>query len=214
MKNPFPFIFFIILLVAISSCNQSDPEMRKNYKVYNRSISRGTEAGSVHLNDKISDGLAWINGRKFKYGTIEFDAKGKDDYLASFVGIAFHGVNDTTYEVIYFRPFNFQASDPERKNHAVQYIALPKFDWPVLRSDHPGMYEQPISPAPKPNNWFHVRIIVESENIRVYVNGNSSPALSVTPLVHTEGELIGYWVGGTSAGDWKNFKIVPATASL
>ena len=211
MKTLISFFSFVLLLASTFGCNQSDPEMLKNYRVNNRSISRGTEPGSVHLNDRISGGLAWIRGQKFKYGTIEFDVKGKDDYSASFVGIAFHGVNDSTYEVIYFRPFNFRAPTPERKSHAVQYLALPKFDWPALRADHPGVYEQPISPAPDPNKWFHVRIKVENKNISVYVNGNASPALSVTPLADTAGELIGYWVGATSAGDWKNFKIVSSS---
>lgn len=206
----FCFIFAVITLVALNSCDQSDPEMLKNYKVYNCSISRGKDKGSVHLNEKRSGGLAWIKGKKFKYGTIEFDTKGKDDYQASFVGIAFHGVNDTAYEVIYFRPFNFRTADPDRKAHAVQYVVVPNFGWDKLRAEHPGEYEQPVSPAPDPNSWFHVRITVESKTISVYVNGKSSPALTVTPLVHTEGELIGYWVGSTSAGDWKNFKMTSA----
>jgi len=207
MKRRFYFPFVFMVLTIFNSCGHNDPEMLKNYKVYNRFISHGTDPGSIHLDKRISDGLAWINGMKFKSGTIEFDAKGKDDYSASFVGIAFHGVNDSTYEVIYFRPFNFRAPTPERRAHAVQYVALPKFDWSVLREDYPAKYEQPISPVPDPNSWFHVRITVASKNINVYVNGNAKPALCVTPLVDTEGELIGYWVGATSEGDWKNLKI-------
>jgi hypothetical protein len=210
MKKQFCSLFAIVLLAALNSCDQSDPAMLKNYKVSNRSITPGKDTGSVHLDKAGGAGFAWINGKKFKYGTIEFDAKGKDENLASFVGIAFHGVDDANYELVYFRPFNFRAIDPGRKDHSVQYVAIPKFDWPELRKDHPGEYEQAILPEPDPNAWFHVRIIVERKNISVYVNGASSPALSVTPLVQTNGELIGYWVGGESAGDWKNFKIIPA----
>jgi len=200
----------MMLLVALNSCDQNDPEMLKYYKVYNRSISHGKDAGSIHLNGHGGGGIAWMIGKKFKYGTIEFDAKGKDEYQSSFVGIAFHGLNDTTYEVVYFRPFNFQAPTSERKDHAVQYIAPPKFDWDVLREEHPGEYEQPVSPAPDPNSWFHVRITVASKNIIVYVNGAQKPSLSIEPLVHTQAEMIGYWVGSTSEGDWKNLKITPA----
>lgn len=208
MKKHVYFFFNIMFLAALSGCSRSDPEMLKYYKVYNRSITRGSDIGSVHLNDRISGGLAWIKGKKFTYGTIEFDVKGKDKFSASFVGIAFHGVDDTTYEVVYFRPFNFRVPAPERKEHAVQYIALPEFDWSVLRADHPGVYEQPVSPAPDPNSWFHVRIKVASKNISVYVNGAQSPSLCIEPLVHTQGEMIGYWVGATSAGDWKNLEII------
>jgi len=208
MKKQFSFILLMLLLAALSSCDQSDPELLKNYKVYNRSISRGNDTGSVHLNKGGGGGIAWMIGKKFKYGTIEFDAKGKNDYQASFVGIAFHGINDTTFESVYFRPFNFQTADPSRKAHSVQYVALPHFDWSTLREKHPGEYEQPISPAPDPNSWFHVRITVASKNISVYVNGAQTASLSVEPLMQTDGDWIGYLVGNGSAGDWKNFKII------
>lgn len=210
MKNQFCFIF-MLLFTTLISCDQNDPEMLKHYKVYNRLINRGKEAGSIHLNNSGGGGMAWIKGKEFTYGTIEFDAKGKDEFQTSFVGIAFHGVNDTTYECVYLRPFNFRvAGDPDRRSHAVQYVAIPHFDWHVLREQHPGEYEHPISPAPDPNSWVHVRITVESKSISVYINGAKGPSLTVEPLVHTQGKMIGYWVGNSSDGDWRNFKIVPA----
>ncbi|WP_426671584.1 hypothetical protein ACPPVU_10135 [Mucilaginibacter sp. McL0603] len=205
-------VLTLLLLIAIlNGFGQTNPagEMQKNYTLYNRSMSPGEESGSVHLDARTGEGIAWIKDKKFKQGTIEFDVKGKDAFMASFVGIAFHGVNEAIYEAVYFRPFNFQSTDLTRVMHGVQYIASPKFDWPVLRSTFPGKYEQPISPAPDPNSWLHVRITVESKNIKVYVNDGTSPVLNVEPLVETKGDMIGYWVGGDSAGDWKNFKITP-----
>ncbi|HVW14436.1 MAG TPA: hypothetical protein VHB54_11450 [Mucilaginibacter sp.] len=181
-------------------------DMNDQLRVVNRSLS-GREGGSVHLDEVGGDGLAWLNGKSFTTGTIEFDIKGKDKMQGSFVGFAFHGVNDSTYEAIYFRPFNFRSADPVRKGHAIQYVASPKYDWSVLREKFPSKYEQAVSPAPDPNGWFHVRIVVESEKISVYVNGNSNPALVVAPLVKTGGKTLGYWVGNTSGGDWKNLKI-------
>ncbi|MGZ4001497.1 MAG: family 16 glycoside hydrolase [Mucilaginibacter sp.] len=180
-------------------------DLQKQYTVVNRSIS--TDAGSIHLNEVDGDGKAWINGKSFTNGTIEFDIKGKDKMQGSFVGFAFHGLNDSTYEAIYFRPFNFRSTDPVRKGHAVQYIASPKYDWPTLRNQFPNKYEQPISPAPDPEQWFHVRITVENEKISVYVNNSNQPSLTVVPLVKTGGKMIGYWVGNTSGGDWKNLKL-------
>jgi len=41
------------------------------------------------------------------------------------VGIAFHGSDNKTLDAIYFRPFNFQSTDPVRKIHAVQYVSHP-----------------------------------------------------------------------------------------
>ncbi len=198
----------IMLFIALNCFGQSADDLQKQYTVVNRTISAGSDAGSVHLNDAQSVGIAWVNHKKFNYGTIEVDIRGKDVLQASFVGIALHGLNDSTYEVIYFRPFNFRADDPLRKSHAVQYMALPNYDWQKLRQEYPGKYEQPISPAPDPNVWLHARITVDNKNIKVYVNGNATPSLVVEPLAHTGGEMIGLWAGGTD-GDWKNLKIIP-----
>lgn len=107
-----------------------------------------------------------------------------------------------------FRPFNFCASDPDRKSQAVQYIANPGYDWPKLPAEFPNKYEQPISPAPDPNHWFHVKITVSGELINVYVNRGKQPVLKVKSLAHTRGKMIGYWVGNSSGGDWKNLKII------
>ena len=211
--NTRSFIVTASLLLIISNCSGQQKtdgeELQKKYKVVNRTISPGTLAGSVHLNEAEGPGIAWIRGEEFSYGEIEFDVKGKDAFQQSFVGFAFHGLNDTTYEAIYFRPFNFQSADPARKVHAVQYIADPLYDWPKLRADFPNKYEQPVSPSPDPNDWFHVRLTVEAKKISVYVNGNSKPALVVEPLVPLRGKQTGYWVGNGSGGDWKNLRLTP-----
>jgi hypothetical protein len=209
MKTLFCF-FSVIISLTISSCSgQSHDALQKKYTVVNRTISVGTAAGSVHLSDAEGEGLAWLNNEKFTYGTIEVDIKGKDKLQGSFVGIAFHGMNNSIYEIIYFRPFNFRSDDPLRKTHAVQYVASPDYGWEKLRQEFPGKYEQPISPAPDPNAWFHARITVDSKNIKVYVNGHATSSLVVEPLVHTNGTMIGLWTD--TDGDWKNLKITPAT---
>jgi hypothetical protein len=202
----------LILLPALESFSQQNgkpQDLQKKYQVFNRVISSGTVSG-VNLNEGEGPGIAWFTGQAFNYGTIEFDVKGRDVVQKSFVGFAFHGLNDTTYEAIYFRPFNFRATDPVRKAHAVQYIADPLYDWPKLRADYPNKYEQPVSPPPDPSDWFHTRIVIEPKKISVYVNDNSNPSLVVEPLVSLRGKQMGYWVGNGSNGDWKNLKITPA----
>lgn len=59
----------------------------------------------------------------------------------SFVGIAFHRRDDSTYDAVYLRPFNFRATDPTRHMHAVQFISVPDYDWPRLRQDSPEEFE-------------------------------------------------------------------------
>lgn len=199
----------LVLIVLFAGAGIINPlyaqENIKQYTVFNRALT--IDNGVIHLNNANDDGIAWINGKSFTSGTIEFDIKGEDKPQGSFVGFAFHGVNDSTFEAIYFRPFNFRSTDPVRKGHSVQYVASPKYDWSKLRSEFPNKYEQPVSPVPDPNGWFHVRITVQGEKISVYVNGNTAPSLTVTSLVNTGGNKIGYWVGNTSMGSWKNLKV-------
>ena len=182
-------------------------DLNKKFTVINRVISLDRESGVVNLNKAEGAGIAWINGQVFGRGVIEFDVNGKDEFQSSFLGIAFHGVNDSIYESIYFRPFNFRSADLSRKSHAVQYIAMPGYDWPKLRAGFPNQYEQPVLPAPDPNQWFHVKIIVAAELVSVYVNYSKRPVLKVKSLTRTAGKMIGYWVGNGSDGDWRNLKI-------
>jgi hypothetical protein len=125
-------------------------------------------------------------------GHIDLDIKGKDVAGQSFVGMAFHGAGDEDYEAVYFRPFNFRS--PERKDHAVQYISKPEYDWSTLRKNFPGKYENPLEPAPDPNDWFHVRIEIEFPMVRVYVNNSAQPALEVEQISTRKDGKLGLWV--------------------
>src|SRR4051812_20348501 len=87
------------------------PDLSGNdrFQVFNRAMTISTDnAGKpiIHLDGKPNAGVAWINNLTFGTGIVEFDVKGKNIPQQSFVGIAFHGLNDSSYEAIYFRPFN------------------------------------------------------------------------------------------------------------
>jgi hypothetical protein len=183
------------------------PATQGGVTVVNRNFSIDPATHSVHLGEADSQGLAWIKGVEFTEGTIEFDERGRDMQQKSFVGFCFHGSDDSTYEAIYFRPFNFRSTDPVRKTHAVEYIAMPRYDWYKLRDQFPGKYENAVSPVPDPNDWFHVKIVVTGEKVSVFVNGDPSPSLTVMSIVHMTGKRAGFWVGNGSPGDWKNLHI-------
>jgi hypothetical protein len=199
-------LLFVACLCTAHCFGQQAPSKAADFSVVNRQLSF-EEDGSPHLNGIDNPGLAWLNNRQFKNGVIEFDVKGNDQMQGSFVGVAFHGLNDSTYEAVYFRPFNFLSADAVRKSHGVQYMAVPDYDWPLLREEYPNKYEQAVAPAPNPNDWFHVQITVTPKKISVYVNGGQKAVLEVVPLANTGGTKIGYWVGNGSPGDWKNLKI-------
>jgi hypothetical protein len=150
--------------------------------------------------------IVWLKGANFSTGTIEVDLRGKDIPQGSFIGIAFHGVDTLTYDAIYFRPFNFQSTDPVRKIHAVQYISHPEFTWEKLRTEKNGMYEKGISPPPSATDWFHAKIVVDQSTITVYVNGAAVHSLQVNKLNDRKDGLIGLWNYGLD-GDFANLAI-------
>jgi hypothetical protein len=181
----------------------------KKLATYNRNVTLlndGTMKG-VAMNENSGGGTSWLTGATFSTGTIEVDLRGKDVLQKSFIGIAFHASNDSTYEAIYFRPFNFKATDPIRKIHAVQYISHPTFHWKKLRDEQNGVFEKALVNPPDPNGWFHARIEVSEENVVVYVNDDKVPSLTVKRISNASDGKIGLWVGEGSGGDFANLII-------
>ena len=184
----------------------------KGLNASNRTISRLTDGArkGVRLSAAEGEGPVYLPGIEFVNGTIELDIKGRDVQGASFVGLAFHGVDGTTYDAIYFRPFNFKTDDQARVLRAVQYISHPAHPWQKLRADHPGQYEKPVKPVPDPNDWFHARVVVASPKVSVFVDDAKEPCLIVDQLSDRKKGLVGIWVGNNSGGDFANFKVVSA----
>jgi hypothetical protein len=184
----------------------------KGLNASKRTISRLSDGArkGVRLSEAEGEGPAYLPGIEFANGTIELDIKGRDVQGSSFVGVAFHGVDGTTYDAIYFRPFNFKTDDKARVLRAVQYVSQPDHPWQKLRADKPGQYEKPVNPVPDPNAWFHARVVVASPKVSVFVEDAKEPCLTVNQLSDRKKGLVGIWVGNTSGGEFANFKIAPA----
>lgn len=208
-------MLFLLASLALASQNSDSGSLETSGpppKVHNRQLSSVTDAGRMALrfDERPGSGIAWWPDSKLADGTIEFDVRGKNAPQQSFVGIAFHGADETTYDVVYFRPFNFRATDALARSHAVQYISLPGYDWQKLRSEHTGEYEKAIAAPPDPDAWFHVRIVIAHPQISAFVNGSSEPSLVVKQLNERTAGWVGLWVGNGSGGDFANLKITPA----
>jgi hypothetical protein len=165
------------------------------------------ERPSVRLSAAAGDGLAWLDGVAFTTGTVRLDVRGRNAPGQSFVGIAFNGVDDQTYEAVYVRPFNFQATNPVQRDHAVQYIAHPTFTWNALREGRPEVFENPVVPPPDPDAWVPLRLEVTEDSVTVYVGEGDAPDLAVERLAERSGTRMGLWVGNNSAGDFANLRI-------
>jgi hypothetical protein len=181
-------------------------------KSFNRTATTLTDSGrnGVRLSEASGDGVAYLEGIEFANGTIALDIRGKDVQQQSFLGVAFSGIDGATFDAIYFRPFNFRAEDSARRAHAVQYVSHPTYPWDKLRGEHPGEYEQAVTPAPDPNGWFHARVVVASPKVSVFVNDAKQPSLNVSRLSERGKGLIGLWVGNNSGGDFANLELTPA----
>jgi len=140
--------------------------------------------------------LAMLEGINFKTGTIEADLKGRDFFQQSFLGIAFHIKDSSSYEVVYFRPFNFNTTDSIRHHHAVQYMQLPDFPWPRLRKEKPEQYESNIVDPPSAEGWFHIKLVVDREWITVYVNYACTASLRIKSLWDNREGGIALWSDG------------------
>jgi len=213
MKTRTHLTFAAAWLLALAAFGQNKngklSTSEKDYALYNATLTPYASCGNSGVqiatpNEK--QGIAWLKGKTFKEGTITLDVMGENNPGASFVGIAFHGQNDSTYDCVYFRPFNFVAEKQLNRDHMVQYISMPEHDWYELREKRTGEFEKEIKPAPNPTTWFHARIEVKGDEVKVFVNDNPTPSLVVHKLNTNRNGQIGLWVGSNSFGRFANLK--------
>lgn len=181
------------------------------WKVFNRSVTLIDHDGrpAVRFDDQSGTGGAIMENVNLGNGTIEFDARGKNIRQRSYLGVAFHGVGDQTYDAVYFRPFLFRADDPVGRQRAVQYVSMPAHPWRRLREEFPGKYETSVVPVPDPDGWFHVRLVIAWPKVSVFVNDAKEPCLAVDQLSDRKQGWIALWVD-VAGGDFANLKITPA----
>jgi hypothetical protein len=196
------------------SQNAVVPDIHKLVKnngieVFNRELSLLYEESypGIRLIKDEGEGIARLKGIEFSNGTIEFDVRGEDVKQHSFVGIAFHAVDNETFDAIYLRPFQFNEKDEVLRSHGIQYISLPDFPWRTLREKFPDKYEHAIEPPPDPNSWVHVRIVVKDAVISTYINCNKEPSLVIEKVTNVKTGSIGFYVADTSGGDFANLTI-------
>ncbi|MDB4920129.1 hypothetical protein [Mucilaginibacter sp.] len=155
-----------------------------------------------------TNGITWLKDIDFSTGTIELDLRGRNEFLKSFLGIAYHGADTLNYETIYFRPFNFQYPDTARRKWSVQYMSMPDYPYDRLRKEQTGKFENDIRPYPKPEDWLHARIVITKDSTIVYVNGNTKPSLSIKNISKKTNGLIGLWAGsGPVMSDFANLVV-------
>lgn len=207
-------IYVLICFVSAQAVGQSvTPDLQNPalWQMVNRdtdTIGVGFNSG-IRLSETPGSGLMILKNFSFSEGILELDVKGENKPQQSFPGIAFHVQNDTTYEAVYFRPFNFKNEETVRQSRSVQYISLPGNDWETLREKFPGKYENRVNPVPDPNGWFHVKIVVSGKRISVFVNNAPDASLEVEKIGTGKSGGVALWTGNASAGSFANLIIRP-----
>ena len=164
-------------------------------------------------NEANEDRLVVLTGTKFTNGVIEADvsgepAAGAGEGARGFVGLAFRIADDLSkFECFYIRPTNGRADDQVRRNHSLQYISFPEFPWHRLRKETPEKYESYADLVP--GEWTKLRIEVNENKAKLFVNGAPQPQLIVNDL--KLGALatgpIGLWIGPGTIAHFANVRI-------
>ena len=162
--------------------------------------------------------FAFLRGVDFTDGTIEVDVAAKiigtvppgSPTPPGFIGVAFRTRSDANhYELFYLRPGNSRSSDQVRRNHSVQYMSMPDFDFSRLRWRWPSVYEAYADLEPEA--WIRMKIEVAGRQAKLYVNSAPRPVLVVDGL---KGEDltggIGLWAGGGQESYFSNVRITHA----
>src|SRR5207248_9005003 len=132
------------------------------------------------------DIFAFLKGTQFQDGAIEADIALKITTppgvrMPGFVGIGFRARADASrYELFYLRPGNSRSDDQAMRNHSVQYVSEPDFDWYKLRRQWPWVYEAHADLQME--TWTKVRIEVKGRSAKLYLNGSEQPSLVVDGL--------------------------------
>ncbi|HUR19927.1 MAG TPA: hypothetical protein VMZ90_03910 [Vicinamibacterales bacterium] len=162
--------------------------------------------------------FTFVRGVDFADGTIEADVAAKLTMTVpagapvptAFIGIAFRTRSDANhYELFYLRPGNSRSSDQAQRNHSVQYLSVPDFDWSKLRWRWPSVYE--VYADLEPEAWTKMKIEVAGRQAKLYVNGAPRPVLVVDGL---KGEDlrggIGLWAFTGQDNYFSNLRITHA----
>jgi hypothetical protein len=154
-----------------------------------------------------------VVGEDFHDGTIEVQvagepAPGSSGGARGFVGVAFRVQPDMdTYDCFYLRPTNGRANDQERRNHSAQYISHPDYPWFRLRQETPSKYESYVDLQPA--TWTKVKVVVEGETAKLFVNGNEQPTIIVNDLKSgADGKgAVALWFEGSTVAHYSGLKI-------
>lgn len=149
---------------------------------------------------------------EFKDGTIEVKVLSRllpdaPDYARGFIGVTFRvSENNSEFESFYIRPTNSRCDIQLRRNRSTQYFSYPNFKYFHSRDTNPGEYESYADMGL--DEWIDLKIVVEANQGKLYLNNAEQPVLVVNNLKHgadNKGAL-GLFVDIGTEGFFKDLK--------
>jgi hypothetical protein len=180
---------------------------------------QGRKAVRLTTQPSTEEVFAFLPAVQIQDGTIEADIAMKSTTppgvrFPGFVGIAFRSKADAShYDLFYLRPGNALSEDQAMRNHAVQYVAAPGYDWYKLRRQWPSVYESYADLQPE--HWSRVKIEVHGRTAKLFVNGSQNPSLIVNGLKGEDPRGgIALWGYAGEEAYFSNVSVTPAEPEL
>lgn len=156
---------------------------------------------------------ARLVGSEFRNGVIRVSVRSRllkdaPPFARGFIGVAFRiKDDDTAFESFYVRPTNGRCEDQLRRNRATQYFSFPDYKFERFRSENPGMYEAYADIGL--DEWIDLRIEVEGQRARLFLNDARQPVLIVNDLKHgpDASGAVGLWVDIGTEGFFRDLVI-------
>lgn len=130
------------------------------------------------------------------------------DFARGFIGVAFRiDESNSKFEGLYIRPTNGRADDQLRRNRSTQYFSYPDFKFDRLRNVSAGIYESYADMGL--DEWINLKIEVQGDKAKLYLNESSQPVLVVNDLKHGADHSggIGLWVDVGTEGFFTDLRI-------
>ena len=130
------------------------------------------------------------------------------DFARGFIGVAFRiDESNSKFEGLYIRPTNGRADDQLRRNRSTQYFSYPDFKFDRLRNESAGLYESYADMGL--DEWINLKIEVQGDKAKLYLNESSQPVLVVNDLKHgaDHSGSIGLWVDVGTEGFFTDLRI-------
>ncbi|MFP4003469.1 MAG: hypothetical protein ACLFV8_06825 [Alphaproteobacteria bacterium] len=131
---------------------------------------KGTPALSLH------NAVAWLEGLRFRDGTIEFKVAFPKD--RGFVGVRFRDRDDRNFEHFYLRPH--RSGKPDANQYTPVFHGVS--GWQIY---HGPRFSVPVT-YPY-GTWIDVKLVVSGDEADVYIDSDK-PVLHIADLKHETGE--------------------------